>query len=108
MPLEIKESFSIEQAKRAGLWGRQGPWSQYSERMLQMRARGFCVRNAFPDALKGCYIKEEMEGSDLKYQQANPTLTTESIHNQVIEHEQSDDITQLLYVINNATNEEEL
>ena len=105
----IEESFSIEQAKRAALWGRQGPWTQYPERMLQMRARGFALRNSFPDALKGCYIKEEMEGSDLNYKHnSNPSLSTESIQGQVIEHENQDDITHLVESINNSKNEDEL
>lgn len=105
----IKESFSVEQAKRAALWGRQGPWTQYPERMLTMRARGFALRNAFPDVLKGVYIREEMEGSDLKFQHsANPSLSTESIQGQVIEHEQQDDITHLVSAINDSKNENEL
>lgn len=54
-------SFSIDQAKKAGLWGKPGPWSQYPERMLQMRARGFCLRDVFADALKGLHIAEEAQ-----------------------------------------------
>lgn len=53
--------FTIDNAKKAGLWGKAGPWTQYSERMLQLRARGFALRNTFPDALKGIQIKEEIE-----------------------------------------------
>lgn len=52
-------SFDIIKAKKAGLWNKQGPWQQYPYRMLQMRARGFCMRDVFPDALKGMYIHEE-------------------------------------------------
>lgn len=51
--------FSVEDAKRAGLWGKQGPWTQYPKRMLQMRARGFALRDAFPDVLKGLITQEE-------------------------------------------------
>ena len=36
--------FSVEDAKRAGLWGKQGPWTQYPKRMMQMRARGTATR----------------------------------------------------------------
>lgn len=75
----IKESFSVEMAKRAGLLGKQGPWSQYPERMLAMRARGFALRNAFPDALKGVYIREEMEGSDSKFK-AKTVNSIQNIH----------------------------
>lgn len=53
--------FSVEDALRAGLWGKQGPWTQYPKRMLQMRARAFALRNAFPDRLMGMAFAEEMQ-----------------------------------------------
>lgn len=53
--------FSIEDAKRAGLWGKQGPWQAYPKRMMQMRARGFALRDAFPDVLKGLITAEEAQ-----------------------------------------------
>ena len=52
-------SFSVYDAKLAGLWGKQGPWKQYPKRMLALRARGFALRNAFPDILLGIGIAEE-------------------------------------------------
>ena len=51
--------FSVADAKKAGLWGKSGPWTQYPKRMLQMRARGFALRDAFPDVLKGLITAEE-------------------------------------------------
>ena len=57
----VTARFSVEDAKRAGLWGKQGPWTQYPKRMLQMRARGFALRDAFPDALKGLITVEEAQ-----------------------------------------------
>jgi hypothetical protein len=56
---EVTQVFSMEDAKRAGLTGKQGPWTQYPKRMLQMRARGFALRDAFPDALRGLISSEE-------------------------------------------------
>jgi hypothetical protein len=53
--------FSVEDAKRAGLWGKGGPWTAYPKRMLQMRARGFALRDAFPDVLKGMITAEEAQ-----------------------------------------------
>ena len=53
--------FSVEDAKRAGLWGKQGPWQSYPKRMMQMRARGFALRDAFPDVLKGLITAEEAQ-----------------------------------------------
>jgi hypothetical protein len=60
-PEAVARSFSIDQAKKAGLWGKQGPWQQYPERMLQMRARAFALRDVFPDVLKGMYVAEEAQ-----------------------------------------------
>lgn len=57
----VVAKFSVEDAKRAGLWGKQGPWSAYPKRMLQMRARGFALRDAFPDVLKGLITAEEAQ-----------------------------------------------
>jgi hypothetical protein len=51
--------FSVADAKKAGLWGKQGPWQSYPRRMLQMRARGFALRDAFPDVLRGVITAEE-------------------------------------------------
>jgi hypothetical protein len=53
--------FSVADAKRAGLWGKSGPWTQYPKRMLQLRARGFALRDAFPDVLKGLVTAEEAQ-----------------------------------------------
>ena len=58
---EVVAKYSVEDAKRAGLWNKQGPWTQYPKRMLQMRARGFALRDAFPDVLKGLITSEEAQ-----------------------------------------------
>ena len=55
----VTVTFTVDDAKKAGLWGKTGPWQQYPKRMLQMRARGFALRDAFPDALKGLISAEE-------------------------------------------------
>jgi hypothetical protein len=57
----VESRFSVEDAKRAGLWGKQGPWTAYPKRMLAMRARGFAIRDAFADVLKGLITAEEAQ-----------------------------------------------
>lgn len=73
----ITQSFSVADAKQAGLWkdtpkttkqGKNGsyqvdsgPWYSYPKRMLQMRARGFALRDAFPDVLGGLISAEEAQ-----------------------------------------------
>ena len=56
----IVRTFTVGQAKKAGLWGKAGPWTQYPDRMLLMRARTFAYRDAFPDALRGLPTYEEV------------------------------------------------
>ena len=58
---EIERKFSVDDAKRAGLWGKQGPWKQYPQRMLQMRARSLAIRDGFPDVIKGLISVEEAQ-----------------------------------------------
>ena len=57
----IVGEFSVTDAKKAGLWGKSGPWTQYPKRMLQMRARAFALRDGFADVLGGLYLREEIE-----------------------------------------------
>lgn len=56
---KISVSFSIGDAKRAGLPGRNPNWKSYPDRMLCARAYGFACRDAFPDAVFG-YTTEEL------------------------------------------------
>jgi hypothetical protein len=66
----IVQRFSVKQAKTARLWDRQSgsgkpmPWKTHPDRMLQMKARAFCLRDAFPDITKGLYTAEELQGID--------------------------------------------
>lgn len=59
-PDPVKATFSVADAKKAGLWGKQGPWQQYPKRMLAMRARAFVLRDTFADILRGLGIAEEV------------------------------------------------
>lgn len=78
-PEPVRRSFSVNDAQRAGLWetqarvtkkGRNGgtyekdndsPWWKYPQRMLQMRARAWCLRDVYADVLKGMQVREEVE-----------------------------------------------
>lgn len=51
--------FTLEDAKRAGLLGKQGPWQTATSRMLKLRARGFALRDKFADVLAGLVTAEE-------------------------------------------------
>ena len=57
----IVRRFSMADAKRAGLTGKQGPWTQYPQRMIAMRARSWAVRDGAADALMGLHVSEEAQ-----------------------------------------------
>lgn len=57
---EEVRTFSMDDAKTAGLVGKAGPWTQYPKRMRQMRARAFALRDVFADVLRGMAIAEEV------------------------------------------------
>jgi hypothetical protein len=57
----VVRCFSESMAKRARLWGKQGPWTEYPERMLMIRARTFALRDMFADVLKGLTSVEEAQ-----------------------------------------------
>lgn len=79
----VTRTFSVADAKKAGLWSPElkvkrwdnfkkehvekandSPWHRYDARMLQMRARGFALRDSFPDAMRGLYLAEELQGTE--------------------------------------------
>jgi hypothetical protein len=53
-----ERSFSMADAKRAGLAGKD-VWRSYPDRMLYARAMGFALRDLFADVLRGIGITEE-------------------------------------------------
>jgi len=62
---EITKTFSIADARAAGLWQypQKGvtPWHRFPKRMLQMRARSWALRDGFGDVLKGIAAREELD-----------------------------------------------
>lgn len=66
----VVREFSVSDAKTAKLWGKKGrdgqdtPWITNPDRMLQFRARGFALRDAFPDKLRGLISVEEAADYD--------------------------------------------
>jgi len=56
-------SFSVEDAKRAGLLPAkpESAWSKWLPNMLLHRAVSFVIRKAFPDAFMGLYSVEELD-----------------------------------------------
>ncbi|WP_219061048.1 recombinase RecT [Pseudomonas sp. UMAB-08] len=62
---ETFRTFSMNDAKLAGLLDKAGPWKQYPKRMRQMRARSFALRDVFPDVLRGMAVAEEQQDMEV-------------------------------------------
>ena len=56
---EYSYTFTVADAKKAKLWGKDGPWTFYPDRMLLNRSRTFCDRDVYPDILKGIITDDE-------------------------------------------------
>jgi hypothetical protein len=55
-----RESFTREDAERAGLW-RKDVWRQYPRDMLRHRAAAGLARRVYPDVILGCYAPGEID-----------------------------------------------
>lgn len=49
----VERTFSVDDAKTAKLWGKEGPWTAYPYRQIAWRAFWFAARDAAADLLRG-------------------------------------------------------
>ncbi len=73
----ITQTFSMADAKKAGLLDRNTPWKTYPRRMLKFRARSWTLRDCFPDVLLGMRAAEEQ--MDCVDQAAEPAKTLDDL-----------------------------
>ena len=62
----ITSTFTIEDAKRAGLFPKKDNWRMYPQRMLKARAISYAVNDLFPDIVFGMLSSEEAQDIDRK------------------------------------------
>ncbi len=72
-------TFTMDDAAKAGLKGKQGPWTQYPKRMMQMRARSWALRDVFPDVLRGMPVAEEVMDYAPTERDITPPKTAERV-----------------------------
>lgn len=76
-------TFSMEDAKKAGLAGKAGPWTQYPKRMMKNRARAFALRDKFADVLSGFGITEEEKDRVLDVTPSRSNANVSSINSSI-------------------------
>ena len=79
-----KTSFSIDDARRAGLIKSGGPWEKYPDVMCYNRALSKLARQLFPDVIGNCYVEgevvETLDGElikDIEAEDPNKTISLE-------------------------------
>ena len=86
----VERTFSVSDARRAGLWTKSGPWHDYPDRQLAWRAVGFLARDIFPDVLGGFPLAEEaVDFEELEPQRseegARPELLSPPAHDPLMD-----------------------
>jgi hypothetical protein len=59
----VVRTFSMADARKAGLAGKD-IWAKYPDRMMQMRARAYCLRDVYADVLRGLSVVEEQRDAE--------------------------------------------
>jgi len=88
------ESFSIDEAKRAGIY--KNAWLTYPRDMLFARALSRLARQLFPDVIKGVYVEGEIPRD---IEKTEPSADVEVLKEERITQEQYDEFIQ--YAENN-------
>lgn len=74
----LVRTFSKADAELAKLWKKEGPWTNYPKRMLQLRARGFALRDSYAAKLRGLQMAEELQDIPVRDAQTGRASTRPS------------------------------
>jgi hypothetical protein len=64
---DVVREYSIQEAKSKGMFQKEGPWSQFPLRMMQMRPRSWSLRDTWADKLRGIQMCEEVADFGKEY-----------------------------------------
>ena len=79
-----KLSFSMDDAKRAGLHGKQN-WTKYPSRMLLSRARAALARDVYPDLLLGLDDPDELDAQPARVEVVQAAPASVTVDGEVVE-----------------------
>jgi hypothetical protein len=72
-------SFSVEDAKRAGLVKLNGPWEKFPEAMCFARALSMLARQLFPDVIVDTYVEGEISDAPGLFEPVKATISEEQL-----------------------------
>jgi hypothetical protein len=73
-------TFTIAEARTAGLWKKQGPWTNYPLRMLGWKPLSWLAYDLFPDVLGGLYVREDVMDVEFAERPPRRALVEDSRH----------------------------
>lgn len=73
----VRMSFTLEQAQRAGLTGKDN-WRKYPHAMLRARASAELARAVYPDVVGGLYDPDEIPGADVQSARREPAAPVQA------------------------------
>jgi len=73
-------TFTIEQARRAGLVKDRSAWVTFPERMLFARAAGFLLNTYAPGLMLGMETADELETADVPWRGSGPPYSATDFH----------------------------
>jgi hypothetical protein len=79
-------SFSVREARAAGIYERSPTWRNYPRRMTYYRALGFGLRDEFSDVLKGTKTVEELQDYPIEEPREQRRVRTKQTTKQASEH----------------------
>ncbi len=72
--------FSVAQAKKAGLWGKTGPWTAYPQDMLAHKSSARAHAAGFSDILIGLAVTEDIQDTPaVKVEPVNPNPVSDPL-----------------------------
>lgn len=98
-PAPSRRTWTIADAQRAGLTGRQ-PWRQYPATMLRHRCAADLAREVYPDVVLGLYDPEELDSGERVEQEAHGPVETPRV---VIEPDPAPPVDPERYAIEQET-----
>ncbi len=78
-------TFSLDDARRAKLLTKPGPWIMYPKRMLMNRARAWALRDGFADCLSGLAIAEEIKDIHVKNKEVDKSFLDDTVESLVVD-----------------------